>query len=143
MFPEPFVYHAKASLAKRNVKGYGDENELYSLNRLKRVKRGIGNVTDGDIVFMSIFKEVLFHCLYMYLRQLRQHTNEGGLKGSELSDMKSPESGLRFSPNLRSTDTLFSKSMNLLIVSQKSAICALFKAKSVNQQTYSTPSYKY
>ncbi len=57
---------------------------------------------------------------------------------SKLSDMKSPESGPKFSANLRST--AFSKSVNLLNVLQKCIICAVFKAKSVNPPTYSFPS---
>ncbi len=31
MFPEPFVSRAKAPLAKRNEKGYGDENGYMAL----------------------------------------------------------------------------------------------------------------
>ena len=40
-----------------------------------------------------------------------------------------------------SRSTVFSKSPNLLDLPQKSTICAIFKAKSVDLRTYSPPPY--
>ena len=57
---------------------------------------------------------------------------------SELPDIKSPQSGPKFSTNPRSA--ILSKPANSLNLSKKFAICANFQAKSVDLRTYSPPS---
>ena len=57
----------------------------------------------------------------------------------ELLDRQSPESGPKFSADPQSTVVF--KSANSLYLSLKSAIRALFQAKSADPQTYSPPLY--
>lgn len=66
-------------------------------------------------------------------RQMLTKIRDPNYLRSELQDRQSPKSGAKFSTDPQST--VFSKSANPLNVSPNSAICALFKAKTINPQT--------
>ena len=60
---------------------------------------------------------------------------------SEHQDSHNPESAPKFTADLQSS--VFSKSVNRLDLPHKSTIRALFKAKSVDPKTYSSPSLRF
>ncbi len=97
---------------------------------------------------VSVIRECLHSCikkklcLYTYEKKIDQSDSNFILVSPiQLPGLKSLESRPKFSANLWCI--VFSTSADPLLVLQKSTICALSKAKSVDQQTFHPPLVTY